>query len=118
MKLTKLNYPTFENIELPNHDLSKDFASTILNSLNKKFEDLVVEGLKKKGFEFENRVELEAFIKSNCRCEENIELNQRIYFIDNTPFLLHYYNSEPPQMITSEAGEYNMTANLGTYAYL
>ena len=40
------------------------------SELNKKLEDYIIEGLKRKGFEFKNRLELETFIKNNCRCED------------------------------------------------
>ena len=40
------------------------FIDRLSSELNKKLEDYFIEGLKRKGFEFET------FIKNNCRCED------------------------------------------------
>lgn len=88
------------------------------SDLNKKLEDYVLEGLKRKGFEFKHQIELEAFVKERCRCEDNIHLKEKVYYVDNIPFFLHKYKSEPLQMPEITDREYKITANLGTYAYL
>ena len=118
MKLTKIEAPNFENMDLPNHDIIPDVIGRLSNDLNKKLEDYVIEGLKMKGFEFKHKIELEEFVKERCRCEDNIDLKQKIYYVDNIPFFLHNYKSEPLQMPPITDGEYKLTANLGTYAYL
>ena len=89
----------------------------ILNDLSFKFDKLIIEGLKRKGFEFKHKLELEAFIKERCRCEDNVDLKKRTYYIDNIPFFLHDYNIEPIDHIKTNDG-YTITANLGTYTYL
>ena len=118
MKPIKLNIQTFENMDLPNYDIIHDVIGRLHNDLNKKLEDYVIEGLKRKGFEFKHPIELEAFVKERCRCEDNIDLKEKIYYVDNIPFFLHNYKSEPLQMPSITDGEYKITANLGTYAYL
>ena len=70
MKSIKLNTAAFENIDLPNYDIIDDVIGRLSSELNKKLEDYIIEGLKRKGFEFENRLELQTFIKNNCRCED------------------------------------------------
>jgi hypothetical protein len=108
--------------------LTKDEADKILLSLsnvigrlssqlNKQLEDYIIEGLKIKGFEFENRLELENFIKSNCRCEDNIDYKERVYYVNDIPFFLHKYEviQEP---ITEYNNGFRMSANYGSYAYL
>jgi len=62
------------------------------DKLNKKLEECIIEGLKIKGFEFEKRSELEEFIKSNCRCKDRPELKERVYFVQDVPFLLYLYH--------------------------
>jgi len=64
MKSIKLNTAAFENIDLPNYDIIDDVIGRLSSELNKKLEDYIIEGLKRKGFEFET------FIKNNCRCED------------------------------------------------
>jgi len=88
------------------------------NDLNKKTEDYVIEGLKRKGFEFNHKLELEEFVKERCRCDDNIDLKEKIYYVDNIPFFLHNYKIEPLKMPSITDKEYKITSNLGTYAYL
>jgi len=90
----------------------------LYNDLNKKLEDYVIEGLKRKGFEFNHKLELEEFVKERCRCDDNIDLKEKIYYVDNIPFFLHNYKIEPLKMPSITDREYKITANLGTYAYL
>jgi hypothetical protein len=97
--------------------MEKELNLMIINSLNNKLDDLFVEGLKRKGFEFSNKIELMEFIKSNCRCEDNIVLQQRTYFVNDIPFFLHCYEFifEP---ITEDNNGIKMNANYGRYVYL
>lgn len=118
MKPIKLSTQTFENMDLPNYDIIHDVIGRLYNDLNKKLEDYVIEGLKRKGFEFKHTLELETFVKERCRCEDNIDLKERVYYVDDVPFFLHNYKSEPLQMPSITDREYKITANLGTYAYL
>lgn len=97
--------------------LYQDATNYLVQGLIKKTEDLFVEGLKLKGFEFENRFELETFIKEHCRCEDNMDLKQRIYFVNDIPFFLHCYEViyEP---ITEINNGMRMSANYGYYSFL
>lgn len=114
----KLNTATFENMDLPNYDIIHGVIGRLSDDLHRKLEDYVIEGLKRKGFEFKHKLELETFVKERCRCEDNIDLKEKVYFVDNTPFFLHNYKSEPLQMPSITDREYKITANLGTYDYL
>ena len=81
---------TFENTDLQNDEI----ISRLSDGLNSKIETFVVEGLKRKGFEFNNKFELFNFLKQRCKCDDNVNLKQRIYFVDDKPFFLHDYNIE------------------------
>lgn len=112
-------------LECTNFDLPQDPSLLIADvigrlsfGLNKKLEDLFIEGLKRKGFEFKKRMELEAFIKSNCRCEDRTDLKQRTYFANDIPFFLHYYEIEMDLNPITTDREVKMSANYGRYAYL
>ena len=118
MKLTKIESTKFENKDLLNYDMMHDIIGKLSNDLNTELEYYVVEGLKRKGFEFKHPVELAAFVKERCRCEDNIDLKEKIYYVDNTPFFFHNYKSEPLQMPSITDKEYKLTASLGYYAYL
>lgn len=90
----------------------------ISSQLNKQLEYYMIEGLKRKGFEFENRMELENFIKSNCRCEDRADIKQRIYFVNDIPFFLHCYEIDMYLNQFQTDREFKMSANYGHYAYL
>lgn len=114
MTLEKLNW----NLPQDSMFTVSDIASNLYSELDKKLENFMIQGLKRKGFEFKNRVELENFVKSNCRCEDNVVLKERVYFANNIPFFLHKYQIEMDLNPKIEDNTIKMSANLGHYAYL
>jgi len=98
--------------------LIADVIGRLFSQLNKQLEDYMIEGLKRKGFEFENRIQLENFINSNCRCEDRIDIKQRTYFANDIPFFLHCYEIEMDLNPITTDREVKMSANYGRYAYL
>ena len=108
------------NLDLPQDQplLIADVIGRLSSQLNKKLEDLWIEGLKRKGFEFKKRIELENFIKSNCRCEDRTDIKQRTYFVNDIPFFLHCYEIEMDLNPIQTDRELKMSANYGRYAYL
>ena len=115
MKLERTNFDLPQDPPL----LIEDLIGRLSSQLNKQLEDYMIEGLKRKGFDFENRIELENFIKSNCRCEDRTDLKQRTYFVNEIPFFLHCYEIKMDlNPITNDKGEVKMSANYGSFAYL
>ena len=98
--------------------LMADVIGRIYSQLNKQLEDYMIEGLKRKGFEFENRMELENFIKSHCRCEDRTDIKQRTYFANDIPFFLHCYEIETDLTPIQTDREIKLSANYGRYAYI
>lgn len=96
--------------------LSKNIERSI-QQLNDKLENIVIEGLKMKGFEFGNRHELESFIKENVKCEDHVDKKERIYYVKDIPFLLHKYEIEISWPISLDR-EIKMFANYGQYSCL
>ena len=99
-----------ENMSLPNYDFINDVISKQIDNLNKEIEKITIKDLKRKGFEFKNMFEMEKFIQERCKVEDYTGQQERIYFVDNKPFLSHKYKSE----IDFE----NNSATCGSYAYL
>ena len=89
----------------------------ITEKLSNQIDNIIIEGLKMKGFEFENENDLHDFIKQKCSCEDDLAKQQRVYFVNDIPFLLHNYEIviEP---ITKENNGIKISANYGTYKYL
>lgn len=86
--------------------------------LTRKIDDVCVEGLRRKGFEFNNPMEIEAFIKERCRCEDNIHFKERVYYVDETPFLLHKYEIKMDFDMSVTERKTIMTGSAGEYVYL
>lgn len=118
MKPIKIKTPDFEDMQLQNYDIIHDVIGSIQNDLNKQLEDAVIEGLKRKGFEFNHPLELETFVKVRCRCEDNVDLKERVYYVDNIPFFLHNYKSEIITDPSITGDPYKVVGELGTFAYL
>lgn len=97
--------------------LQNTIMEKMTGDLNKQMDDVFIEGLKRKGFEFENRVDLETFIKQYVRCADYESLKEKIYFVKDRPFLLYYYKAE---FETPKVEDYSVSvsANYGHYAYL
>lgn len=98
-------------------NIQKLAIDQLTKGLSNKFYDLIVEGLKRKGFEFKNIREAESFIIKNCRCEDYTHEQRRIYFVNEIPFMLHDYRIDVPEIKTINNSP-TITASYGSYAYL
>lgn len=98
--------------------LEEYIANKLSQGLVNELENIVINGLKLKGFEFDNVNELESFIKDRCRVEDYIHLEEKIYYVDNIPFLLHKYELNPVFNITNTDKETKVSASLGYYDYI
>lgn len=92
--------------------------SRLSNGLIKQMETIFINGLKLKGFEFETRSELEQFITVHCKCIDNDMVKQKIYYVDNIPFLLHNYETQMDMVNIESDKAHTVSASYGSYAYL
>lgn len=96
---------------------SKIIEALSLN-ITKKLDIVITEGLALKGFEFNNNNDLEDFIKQNCRCEHTIgPEEEKVFFVNNIPFLLIKYDSMSPSLNYSYDTSMNITYGI-RYTYL
>ena len=102
---------------IKNTDIINSTISRLSDDLNSKIETFVIEGLKRKGFEFNNKFELFNFLKQRCKCYDNVNLKQRTYFIDDKPFFLHDYNIKMDLTPIIEDGKTTLKASYA-FAYL
>ena len=88
----------------------------VIQSLKDKLDSAFIEGLKLKGIDFKNKSELQEFVKNNCTCDDNIDLKQCVYFVNEIPFLLHNYEIETPNF--DDLNINKCSANFGYFVYL
>jgi len=95
--------------------LRKEFIKKTIKS----FDNLIIEGLKRKGYEFKNHLELTKFIKERCKCTDNILTNEKVYYVDDTPFFLHKYKNdfEINNPIEND-NSVTMSIDFGEYAFI
>lgn len=89
----------------------------LINNLATKFDYLLIEGLKRKGFVFADQEQTFNFVKENCKCEDYKEKQERIYFVNDIPFFLHNYKIDIPE-VKNINSNITLTANYGSYAFL
>jgi len=89
----------------------------ITQNLTNKFNNIFLDGLALKGFIFEDIKEAESFVKQNCRCEDKIDLQEKIYFVNGIPFLYYNYKTFYDPIIEYN-NEIKMSANCGYYKFL
>jgi len=97
------------------HDLQDNVINEINSNLYKQLDDIIIEGLKRKGFEFNNHHDLVIFVKEHCRCDDYTPIQEKIYLVNDVPFLSHKYKTE---IDYTKLGEYKISASLGSYRYL
>lgn len=95
-----------------------EIQDRITNDIKSQMEIKLIEGLKRKGFEFETRYELYRFVKMRCRCEDNVEAEQRIYYVDDIPFFLFNYHIEIVSKLIVEDRMTSINATHGYYSFL
>lgn len=88
------------------------------NELTSQLEDVFIEGLRRKGFYFKHPKYRDEFIKVRCRCEDNLHLKEKIYYVDDIPFLMHRYNFEMNFETTNSEKGITLSADYGSFAYL
>ena len=99
-----------------NINIQDEIIKKISSDLNRKMETYFIEGLKRKGFEFENRDDLEKFAIANCSFEDMPDVKEKTYFVNNIPFLLHCYGQDFSQI--EALGEFKVHFSYGSIAFL
>lgn len=98
-------------------DIKENITSNLVNDLSNKFDSLLIEGLKRKGFIFSSKEDILSFVKENCRCEDFKEREERVYYVNDNPFLLHNYKIDIP-VIEQINDNITIRANYGSYSFL
>lgn len=116
--IPQFDMTSLDNLPEYNRGFVYDMTNSLISELYENLNNLLIEGLKKKGFEFNNKLDLQIFIKQNIRIEDYQAKHERIYFVNDIPFFIHFYkNNCLPSKTELERG-FSITADLGTYAYL
>jgi len=117
MDTKKIFKSYFANIEFPQGSAILHDQRELFNKLIYKLDNVVIEGLKRKDFEFESKFELEQFVKEHCRVVDNVIRKEKVYFVDDIPFLVHNYTAAIGLPIEKDRSV-TISASLGTYKFL
>ena len=83
-----------------------------------EFDNKIIEGLKRKGYTFRTRNELEEFVKENCKIvrQEHEDLKEsQTFYVNKVPFL-YYVPATGLQKIDQNENRFSVT--LGSYSFL
>jgi len=75
-------------------DFQQTIQDKIIEDYQNQIEKCIINGLKRKGYKFKNKVELSEFLIMNCHCMDHVQSKIRIYYVNDTPFLQQDYNSD------------------------
>lgn len=90
----------------------------LTENLRSQQENIFIMGLALKGFHFENNHDLERFVKKRCRCENNTIYREKVYYVDETPFLFHKYETSINVTPKVRGDVVVVTGSLGSYKFL
>jgi len=88
----------------------------MLREMLTQVDNVIIEGLKRKGFTFLTRRDLNYFIELRCTCEDFPHKKLKVFLVDDEPFLHHWYESDA-QVKQDEFGETYVTLTHGSYKY-
>ena len=111
MKETKLIYGGSNSSK---RFLENRILENVQNELINKLDNLMIEGLKLKGFEFDNKTDLIEFIKNRVMCQDRPHIQEKTYLVDNIPFFFYKYSCDFTDMIKDNN---KFTAHFGEYKF-
>lgn len=97
-------------------EMQNRISEAIVNSMNIKLEEHIIEGLRRKGFVFEDRKTLIEFISKRCSSKQTICVNETIYLVDEIPFFVHSYKTEVD--FTKSTEKIGVLVSYGSFNYI
>ena len=97
--------------------LEEKMTLELSKKMTTSLDDMFIKGLKKKGFTFENKSRLVEFAIKNCIFKDNVNLQEKTYYVNDVPFLLYSYRLDIVEVINNDT-QFVLNANLGQYTYL
>ena len=98
-------------------DIEDQIMQGAYESITTTLDDLVIEGLKRKGYTFDNKRELISFIKENCTSKYFKPQNVTEYYVNDTPFLI-YKNQDVEIKKDFTENKMTFSADLGHYQFI
>ena len=97
-------------------DLIQSKMEEAVQLMNDELDEVIVKGLKRKGFEFNSMKELSEFIKERGRIEVAADSENKTYYIDEIPFLICIPNADHSFNFAVDYSTINYT--IGQFSYL
>lgn len=108
-------------VRFKNYVQEENTVHTMIDALSmqlaKKIDNCIVHGLERKGYVFNNKQDLDIFIKENCRAEVYQQTTR--YFVNDIPFL-EYIKNDPNKVssITNLDHKVELRVDFATITYL
>jgi len=115
MEKIKMYTQIIEDLNPENYDIIESIMNNSFRDLSEKLDNLIIKALKLKGFEFDNKIELNQFVKNNCRCEDNVDFKERTYYVHDKPFFLHKYKTEVSASPSISVGPLTICCTIGSF---
>ena len=97
--------------------LEEKMTLELSKKMTTSLDDMFIKGLTLKGFTFENKSRLIEFAIKNCIFKDNVNLQEKTYYVNDVPFLLYSYRLDIVEVINNDT-QFVLNANLGQYTYL
>ena len=95
-------------------NIMQQITNNVISELSMQLDNAIIEGLRKKGYQFESEVERNSFAKEHIEINDYVDKQERVYFAKGIPFFIHYYgNNSMPEIWTNK-----ITMSYGEFAYL
>ena len=105
------NYKKLDSLQdlnfIEEEDLIYKVIQQAVKKINEKTNDLIVEGLKLKGFVFEEKEDLIEFIKNHCTLMNYEEIGRQVLSIGKNPFLELYFRNDLEDLKQDENLKFN-----------
>lgn len=83
-----------------------------------QLDNMFIKALERKGFHFSRRDYMIEFIKQRCTCVDNQQTKEKVYYVDDVPFLYHDYNTNMDFNISNEERKTTMSAIVGSFSFI
>lgn len=112
--MNKINIP--KKLDNGIISLQNEIINRAIEEFDTEFKQIIIKGLKIKGYTFNSEIELLVFVSINCKVIDNNNTKQKTFYVNDTPFMIYDYKIEVNNFFNDK--EIKITANYGKYLFV